>query len=60
MKTQTIRLIDIFAIGPMMIWFSNSKDYPEIAKGFMLAAGIATILYNGMNYLEIQKTGEIK
>ncbi len=56
-KTQYIRLADVFLIGPLMIYFSQAKDYSDISKGAMLAFGIGTILYNGYNYL--QKEGKI-
>jgi hypothetical protein len=53
MKTQTIRLLDVFAIGPLMMWagYKLSKDY-KVAGPALLVTGLATIVYNGQNYLE--------
>jgi hypothetical protein len=51
-KTQAIRVWDFLAIGPIMIWFGiSSKNMPEIAKIFMIGAGLGTIFYNYQNYL---------
>jgi hypothetical protein len=48
-KTQTIRLLDVFFIGPLMIWGGLRL---RGVGGYTLAAlGLATIGYNGRNYL---------
>ena len=52
-KTQEIRLLDVFGLGPFMIWFGfKAKGMPEIAKIFLIASGVATIIYNGRNYIK--------
>lgn len=49
-KTQFVRLIDVFALGPYLIYKGKrSKD------NFLILIGAATILYNGHNYLQNQK-----
>jgi len=41
-----------------MIWFGIAAGgLPQIAKDFMILAGIATIIFNGQRYLEIQTDG---
>jgi len=52
---QKIRLIDVFLIGPGMIYISfiHKKDI-ILSTGF-LVTGISTILFNGKNYLDIEK-----
>lgn len=57
MKTQTIRLVDVFLLGPFMIWFGAKADMPEWARWTMIAAGAGTILYNGTNYIRASEGG---
>jgi len=56
LKPQGVRLIDVFVLGPFMVWSAvelrrNSKPVSGYA---MLLAGVATVLYNGHNYLEVE------
>ena len=55
MKTQTVRLIDVFVLGPFMIWagyeIGKKKDFAGMA---MALAGIATIGYNWENYQRVE------
>ena len=52
-KTQNVRLIDVFLLGPFMIWagMELKNDFAKIA---MIGSGIATMYYNGQNFLEIR------
>jgi len=55
-KAQSVRLADVFVLGPFMIWFgTRARDVPDPARAVMVAAGLGTILYNGSNYLKVQK-----
>ena len=50
MKTQTVRLFDVFLYGPFLIYTAGlQKD--RIAKVGLFALGVGTIIYNGRNYL---------
>lgn len=51
MKTQTVRLLDVFLIGPVMIWAAVAPVVPRSVKLALLIFGVATIVYNGRNYL---------
>lgn len=52
-KPQNIRLADVFLLGPFSIWFGMKADeMPAWARVAMVAYGVATIGYNGKNYLE--------
>lgn len=54
-KSQRIRLVDMFLLGPFMIWFGiQAQAVPDLAKGVMVISGIATVIYNGRNYLRIR------
>lgn len=56
MKTQTIRLIDVFALGPFMMYFAyqakSMSDYERVALGL---AGLLTITYNCNNYVMAER-----
>ncbi len=54
MKTQNVRLFDVFILGPFMIW-AGIQLQNEIAKSAMVAAGAGTIIYNWNNYKEDQE-----
>lgn len=61
-KAQEIRLLDVWALGPVMIYAATldrrrrsleaAEDWPAYYARLALAgAGAATITYNGRNYL---------
>lgn len=57
MKTQAIRLLDVFAIGPVMIvsaWtiWKAIRDR-DLLAGVLAVFGVSTVLYNARNYLRI-------
>jgi hypothetical protein len=52
LKTQAIRLIDIFFIAPLLVFVALKYRIPEPAKTTLLVTGILTAIYNGGNYLE--------
>jgi len=49
---QEIRLVDVFLLGPFMIWFGIAANgVPEWAGILMVVSGVLTIVYNAKNYL---------
>jgi uncharacterized membrane protein YadS len=57
-KSQITRLIDVFLLGPFIIWYAIQYEYTNknqkvspIHFYIMIFIGIATIVYNGYNYL---------
>lgn len=55
-KAQPIRLVDVFILGPFMIWSGmNAKTIPKWAQVGLVIAGTATIVYNGSNFLQLAK-----
>lgn len=47
---QPIRLIDIFLMGPFLIWAGyNMED--RALKAIVMAAGVGTIIFNANNYI---------
>ena len=49
MKAQPVRLLDVFVLGPFMVWASTQLK-SEPARVAMLAAGVGTMVYNWENY----------
>ena len=49
-KSQNIRLLDVFFIGPFMIYIGyKAKGLTNLERYMMYGLGIATIYYNGMS-----------
>lgn len=51
-KSQFVRLIDVFVISPYLIHLSQNKKLDKTNKNILLGLGIATLIYNGANYLK--------
>ena len=49
---QTVRLIDVFAIGPFLIYAATANKISNPIRLALLGIGIATVIYNGVNYLK--------
>lgn len=52
-KSQWVRLLDVFVLGPFMIYYAilTAKEVGvEMAAG-LFVAGVLTIVYNGINYI---------
>ena len=58
-KTQNIRLLDVFVLGPAMIYTALDVKPPKLLRTFMLAVGAGTILYNLSNYMEQEKAKKV-
>lgn len=57
-KTQFVRLLDVFLIGPLMIYAAWKCPLPQPQRMILLISGFATVIYNGRNYLNIQRQYE--
>jgi len=53
-KSQWIRLIDIFVYGPFLIWVST-QIIPIWAKIALIFMGATTMSYNLRNYIKISR-----
>lgn len=54
-QTQAIRLADVFIVGPVLIYASTFNSLPKPLRFMLFIIGLATILYNGNNYLKNRK-----
>jgi len=57
-KAQWVRVLDVFVIGPLMVAggiFMARRSGPVgiVAGGTLAAFGVATVWFNGRNYLRI-------
>lgn len=48
-KSQAVRLLDVFAVGPLMIW--SAQYAPKELREVMVILGLGTIVYNGANWI---------
>ncbi len=53
MKTQLIRLADVSFIGPFMLYAATRLKGQD--RTIMAALGLATIIYNGINFVKNEK-----
>jgi hypothetical protein len=49
-KSQRVRLFDIFVLGPWLVWMGSKQRKPA-DRWLLYAAGTATTLYNWKNYM---------
>jgi hypothetical protein len=55
-KSQTIRLVDIFVLAPIMIYAGTFKALPLWVRYSLVGMGLATAAYNAKNYIANKKT----
>lgn len=56
MKAQAIRVADVVAIGPLMIYFgTKARSVPRPLRTAMVLFGVGTIVYNGLNFLAVKQ-----
>lgn len=48
---QHVRLIDVFFIAPVLIYAGFQPSLPKALRVTLVVLGVATIIYNGHNYL---------
>ena len=55
-EVQLVRLVDVFLLGPAMIYVSiYAKNIPIVVKSFLGFSGAMTIVYNGLRNLRLYK-----
>ena len=54
-RYQFVRLIDVFVLAPTMVYASTFKSLPNYIRLILLVSGIATLVFNGINYVDIKK-----
>ncbi len=56
-KTQNVRLLDVFALGPFMVWAATRRTLPEWAQVTLFVSGVLTVAYNAENYRKAAQYG---
>ena len=51
---QLVRVADVLAVGPLLIFAGTLTKDPVLRAAFV-ATGVATILFNGLNYMAIAR-----
>tara|TARA_Y100000296_G_C5070870_1_gene204819 strand:- start:227 stop:439 length:213 start_codon:yes stop_codon:yes gene_type:complete len=54
-RYQAIRLVDVFVLAPTMVYASTFKSLPNYIRLILFVSGICTLVFNGINYLDIKK-----
>jgi len=55
MDVQKIRLLDVFVIAPILIYGSTQETLSKPMRYALLTIGVATLFYNGHNYLKAKE-----
>ncbi len=54
-KAQPIRVLDVFVVGPIMVWAGlKLQGRHPLGGGSLALLGVSTILYNGANYNTVE------
>lgn len=53
-KSQTVRLLDIFIYGPFLMYVSMNKNISTEVSIGLFTLGIGTSIYNANNYLKLR------
>ena len=57
-KTQSVRVVDVALLAPFLVWAGAAGgELPRGARFGLIAAGAATAVFNGLNWLELRKAG---
>lgn len=54
-KSQLLRIMDVFLLGPAMIYVGSTGKVPEWLKAVAIVAGAGTIVFNWTNYVRLRK-----
>ena len=56
-KAQPVRLLDVFLIGPLMVWggYALNDSGRHVAGPALALLGLSTIIYNGYNHEQVRR-----
>jgi hypothetical protein len=57
-KSQWVRVVDVFVIGPLMVWagVKLARQRYRVAGASLAVLGVATVAFNARNYLDTRAT----
>lgn len=54
-SVQLIRLADVFLIAPFLMYAGSQKQLPRHLRFGLWTIGLATLAYNGYNYIQVAR-----
>lgn len=54
-KTQFLRMVDVWVLGPAMIYVGAVGGIPQWMRPLAVLGGAATIVYNYRNYVRLNR-----
>lgn len=52
LDVQDVRILDVVIIAPFLIYVGMRKELPQTIRLMLIGLGLATLFYNGYNYLK--------
>jgi len=52
MDVQKVRLLDVFVVAPFLFYVGTRKELSQTLRLGVIVLGAATLIYNGINYLD--------
>lgn len=52
---QHVRILDVIVIGPLLLFAASHRTLPDWLRVSLAATGVATVLYNGLRYLNVAR-----
>jgi hypothetical protein len=49
---QPVRLLDVVFVGPLIVYAGVQGNFDRVIKWALIGVGLATIYYNGVNYIK--------
>lgn len=54
-KPQAARAVDVFLIGPLLVWAGMQEEpLPKWVRDILITVGVVTVIYNAKNYLAVR------
>ena len=52
LNVQNVRLLDVFVVAPFLLYVGTKKELSMPIRYGLIGLGLATFLYNGVNYMK--------
>ena len=56
-KSQTVRLIDVFILSPVLFYIALKSNYTITDRRIIFITALATLIYNYKNYIKNKQLG---
>lgn len=58
-SVQYVRILDVILVGPMLLFAASHRTLPQWLRISLAVTGIATVVYNGVRYLNVAQEAEL-